>query len=69
MAEGPFVFVATYKVRDGKLADYKQNLTELVRLVEKDEPQLISFNASSTRKAGARRSCRCIPTRRRWNST
>lgn len=44
MAEGPFVFVGTYRVKEGRLADYKEHLSELVDLVEAKEPRLISFN-------------------------
>ena len=44
MTEGPFVYVGTYKVKEGRLAVYKERLSELVELVEAEEPRLIAFN-------------------------
>ena len=41
---GPFIFIGTSKIREGKLEECKQRLQELVDLVETNEPRLIAFN-------------------------
>jgi hypothetical protein len=41
----PIAFLATTRVREGRLEDYKRALNELVDFVEANEPQLIAFNA------------------------
>lgn len=44
MAE-PFIIISTWRVKDGKLEELKRFQRELSRIVEKNEPQLIAFNA------------------------
>jgi quinol monooxygenase YgiN len=41
---GPFVFIATHKIRDGKLDEFKKDSHQLALTVEEKEPQLHSFN-------------------------
>jgi quinol monooxygenase YgiN len=41
---GPFIWVGTYKVKPGKVAEAKQRIQELTDLVEANEPRLIAFN-------------------------
>jgi len=41
----PIAFLATTRVREGKLDDYKRALRERVEFVEANVPQLIAFNA------------------------
>lgn len=41
---GPFIFVGTHQVKEGKLEEYRKSVQELVELVEANEPRLIAFN-------------------------
>ena len=40
----PLIFVSTWKIREGRLEDYKQFAKELIEHIQKKEPQLIAFN-------------------------
>jgi hypothetical protein len=40
----PLIFVSTWKIREGRLEDYKQFAKELIVHVKAKEPQLIAFN-------------------------
>jgi hypothetical protein len=40
----PLIFVSTWKIREGRLEDYKQFIKELIEHVKTREPQLIAFN-------------------------
>jgi hypothetical protein len=40
----PFIFIGTHAIREGKFEDFKKTWTDLVELVEADEPRLIAFN-------------------------
>lgn len=41
---GPFVYIGTYKIKEGKLDQAKRRLHQLVEVVEENEPRLIAFN-------------------------
>ncbi len=41
---GPFIFVATNRLKPGKLESEKQRVPGLVDFVEENEPRLIAFN-------------------------
>jgi hypothetical protein len=41
---GPFIFIATNRLKPGKLADEKQRVPGLVDFVEENEPQVIALN-------------------------
>jgi biotin carboxylase len=41
---GPFIFIATNRLKPGKLADEKKRVPGLVDFIEANEPQLIAFN-------------------------
>jgi hypothetical protein len=41
---GPFIFVSTYKVKEGQLEAYKSWTLGLVQYVEANEPRLVAFN-------------------------
>ena len=41
---GPFIFIATNKVRDGKLEDEKNRAPGWVRFIEDNEPRTIGFH-------------------------
>jgi hypothetical protein len=41
---GPFVFIATNRLKPGKLADERKRVPGLVDFVEANEPRLIAFN-------------------------
>jgi len=41
---GPFIFIATNRLKPGKLADERKRVPGLVEFVEAHEPQLIAFN-------------------------
>ena len=41
---GPFIFVATHRIREGKLDEFKADAVALAAHVEAEEPQLHGFN-------------------------
>jgi hypothetical protein len=41
---GPFVFIATNRLKPGKLDDEKRRLPDLVDFIHANEPRLIAFN-------------------------
>ena len=41
---GPFIFIATNRLKDGRFGAEQQRVPELVRFVEAHEPRLIAFN-------------------------
>ena len=41
---GPFIFIATNRLKPGKLADERKRVPGLVDFIEANEPQLIAFN-------------------------
>jgi quinol monooxygenase YgiN len=40
----PFIFIGTHRIAEGKLDEFKRDCQELVEVVERNEPQLLSFN-------------------------
>ena len=41
---GPFIFIATNRLKDGRFGAEQQRVPELVRFVEAHEPRLIAFH-------------------------
>jgi quinol monooxygenase YgiN len=41
---GPFIFISKYRIKQGKLEDFKKYVKALVEAVEANEPRLIAFN-------------------------
>ena len=41
---GPFIFIGTHRVREGKLEEFRADAIALAALVEDREPQLLGFN-------------------------
>jgi hypothetical protein len=41
---GPFIFIATNKLKEGKLEDEKRRIPELSAFIEANEPRTIAFN-------------------------
>jgi hypothetical protein len=41
---GPFIFIATNRLKPGKLADERRRVPGLVDFIEANEPRLIAFN-------------------------
>ena len=41
---GPFIFIATNRLRDGRFGAEQQRVPELSRFIEANEPRLIAFN-------------------------
>jgi len=41
---GPFIYVGTWTIKDGRLDEAKKILEEHAELIETNEPRLISFN-------------------------
>ena len=41
---GPFIFIATNRLKPGKLADERKRVPGLIDFVEANEPRLIAFN-------------------------
>jgi hypothetical protein len=44
---GPFIFIATNRLKQGKLADERERVPGLVNFIEASEPRLIAFNEYS----------------------
>jgi hypothetical protein len=42
---GPFIFIGTHRLKEGKLGDFAAAWRDLVAVVESNEPQMIAFNA------------------------
>ena len=42
---GPFIFIGTHRLKDGKFEDFKANMAALADVVEANEPRIIAFNA------------------------
>lgn len=49
---GPFIYVGTWTIKDGRLDDAKKFLEEHADLIETNEPRLISFNIYLDKGAG-----------------
>jgi hypothetical protein len=41
---GPFIFIATNRLKPGKLANERKRVPDLVNFIEANEPRLIAFN-------------------------
>lgn len=41
----PLIYISTWKVKEGRLGDYKQFAKQLAEIIQAKEPQLIAFNA------------------------
>ena len=41
----PFIFISTWRIKEGKLEDLKRFQREFAEVIKANEPQLISFNA------------------------
>jgi len=41
---GPFIFVGTHRIKEGKLEEFKEDAHALTRAVQENEPQLLAFN-------------------------
>jgi hypothetical protein len=41
---GPFIFIATNRLREGKLAEERERAAELSSFIQASEPQLLAFN-------------------------
>ena len=41
---GPFIFIGTHRVKEGKLEEFRADAIALAALVEEREPQLLGFN-------------------------
>ena len=41
---GPFIFIATNRLKPGKLADERKRVPGLVDFIQANEPQLLAFN-------------------------
>ena len=48
---GPFIFIATNRLREGKLATEHERARELSSFIEANEPQLLAFNEYADRKS------------------
>jgi hypothetical protein len=44
MMPGPFIFIATNRLREGKLAAERERARDLSSFIEANEPQLLAFN-------------------------
>ncbi|MCI0555486.1 MAG: hypothetical protein L0287_31455 [Anaerolineae bacterium] len=41
----PLIFISTWRIKEGRLEDYKQFTRRLMEIIEAKEPQLIAFHA------------------------
>ena len=41
--DGPFIFVGTHRIKQGKLDEFKKDARSLAAAVEEQEPQLLAF--------------------------
>jgi quinol monooxygenase YgiN len=41
--DGPFIFVGTHRIKEGKLDEFKEDARSLAAAVEEQEPQLLAF--------------------------
>ena len=41
---GPFIFIGTHRIKEGKLAQFKRDAQVLVDFARDHEPRLIAFN-------------------------
>lgn len=41
---GPFIFIGTHAIKEGKLEEFKETALALVKLVEDLEPRMLAFN-------------------------
>jgi len=41
---GPFIFIGTHRIKEGKLAQFKRDAQKLVDFARDHEPRLIAFN-------------------------
>jgi hypothetical protein len=41
---GPFIFVGSHRIREGKLEEFRADAAALAGMVEEREPQLLGFN-------------------------
>ena len=44
---GPFIFIATNRLKPGKLADESRRVPDLVDFIQANEPRLLAFNEYS----------------------
>ena len=42
---GPFIFIGTHRLKEGRLGDFEAAWNDLVSVVESNEPQMTAFNA------------------------
>jgi hypothetical protein len=43
----PFIYIGTYKLKEGKLEAFKQTCGGLAESIESNEPRMIAFNVDS----------------------
>lgn len=41
---GPFIFIGTHRIKEGKLAEFKRDCQALAEFVRQQEPRVIAFN-------------------------
>ena len=41
---GPFIFIATNRLKEGKLEDERDRVPGLVEFIQENEPRLLAFN-------------------------
>jgi len=66
---GPFIFIATNKLKQGKLEDEKRRVPELSDFIEANEPRLIAFNEYADENGSEVAVVQVHPARSQWSST
>lgn len=66
---GPFIFIATNRLKPGKLDDERARVPGLVDFIEANEPRLIAFNEYVDEEGTESQSSRSTGTPIRWHFT
>lgn len=65
----PFVYIAGYQVRPGKLEEARRRLRDIAQLVEQREPQLGAFHFFLDETRNGPSASRCTPIPTQWPRT
>ena len=62
---GPFIFIGTHRLKDGKFESFQADSKALAAVVESNEPRMTHSTCLRTRRAPRSASYRFTPTPRR----
>ncbi len=64
---GPFIFIATNRLKPGKVDAERERVPGLVDFIQTNEPRVIAFTSTPARTAWKSRSSRSTRTLTRWH--